>query len=225
MATTEALAFDMYGTLIDPARMSEQLERLFPEDGQALAQMWRQRQLEFTFRLAAMERYEDFAQVTRKALDYTLEARSYTLDAAQKDALLAQYDRLEPFDDVKPGLERLKQAGHMLAVFSNGTPKMLDALVENAGLRGYFKEIISVDAVQTYKPAPRTYRHVASRLMRAIGETRLISSNPFDIVGAEAIGMQTAWINRSGAIFDPLGPRPALIVGTLTELADRLAGA
>ncbi len=224
MAANEALAFDMYGTLIDPGRMADQLERLFPGDGQALAQMWRQKQLEFTFRLAAMERYEDFARVTRKALDYTLEARGRALDEAQKAALMAEYDKLEPFDDVKTGLERLQQAGHLLAVFSNGTPAMLNALVENAGLGGYFKTIISVDEVQTYKPAPSVYRQVASRLMRAIGETRLISSNPFDIIGADAVGMRAAWINRSGgALFDPLGPRPALVVSTLTELADRLA--
>jgi 2-haloacid dehalogenase len=116
----EALAFDMYGTLVDPVGISKQLERYLPEQALRLAEVWRQKQLEYTFRLAAMERYEDFEQVTRRALDYALAVVGRELRSEQKDALIAQYNDLERFPDVEPGLERLKEAGHQMIIFSNG---------------------------------------------------------------------------------------------------------
>src|SRR5437588_11067426 len=108
MATREALAFDMYGTLVDPIRIWKQLEQYAPDEAQRTVEIWRQKQLEFTFRLTAMDRYEDFEQVTRKALDYALAVVSCNLDA-QKGALMAQYNHLERFPDVEPGLQRLKE--------------------------------------------------------------------------------------------------------------------
>jgi len=218
----EALAFDMYGTLVDPIGISEQLERHLPDRAQRLSQLWRQKQLEYTFRLAAMERYEDFEQVTRKALDYALAALGRELSAEQKDDLVARYNDLERFPDVGPGLERLQEAGHAMVVFSNGAPHMLEALMDAAELRPYFEGFISVDEVKTYKPSPKTYRHAARRLGRPIGEVRLVSSNPFDDIGAQAAGMRAAWVDRSGGLFDTLGSPPEIVVGTLTELADAL---
>ncbi len=135
---------------------------------------------------------------------------------------MAQYNDLERFDDVGLGLERLKGAGYTMVVFSNGTPQMLDALMDAAGLRSYLESYVSVDGVKVYKPSPKVYQHVADQLDRAVGEVRLVSSNPFDVIGAEAAGMQTAWVDRSGGLFDALGPRPKVIVGTLTGLAEAL---
>lgn len=223
MTVPEVLAFDMYGTLVDPSRVCKQLERYVPEE-QALhvSQVWRQKQLEFTFRLTAMERYEDFEWVTRKALDHALASARGELDADQKDALMAQYNDLELFADVEPGLQRLKEAGLDMIVFSNGTPSMLEALMNREKLHPYFQVFVSVDEVKTYKPSPRVYRHAAVRLGRPIREVRLVSSNPFDIVGAEAAGMRAVWVDRSDGLFDPLGSRPETAVETLTELAGAL---
>jgi 2-haloacid dehalogenase len=218
----EALAFDMYGTLVDPVGISKQLERYLPEQALRLAEVWRQKQLEYTFRLAAMERYEDFEQVTRRALDYALAVVGRELRSEQKDALIAQYNDLERFPDVGPGLERLKEAGHAMIVFSNGAQQMLQALMDAAELHPYFQGFVSVDEVKTYKPSPKTYRHAARRLGRPIGEVRLVSSNSFDDIGAAAAGMRTAWVDRSGGLFDTLGSPPEIVVGTLTELADAL---
>jgi 2-haloacid dehalogenase len=218
----EALAFDMYGTLVDPAGISRRLERYLPEQAQRLAEVWRRKQLEYTFRLAAMERYQDFEQVTRRALDYALATVGRGLAPEQKDDLIERYNDLERFADVEPGLERLKEAGHAMIVFSNGAPHMLEALMDSAELRPYFQGFVSVDEVKTYKPAPETYRHAARRLGQPIGEVRLVSSNPFDVIGAEAAGMKSVWVDRSGGLFDTLGPTPEIVVGTLTELADAL---
>jgi 2-haloacid dehalogenase len=218
----EALAFDMYGTLVDPADISRRLERYLPEQAHRLAEVWRRKQLEYTFRLAAMERYQDFEQVTRKALDYALATVGRELAPEQIDDLIERYNDLERFSDVEPGLERLKEAGHAMIVFSNGAPHMLEALMDSAELRPYFQGFVSVDEVKTYKPSPKTYRHAARRLGRPIGEVRLVSSNPFDDIGAQAAGMKSAWVDRSGGLFDTLGPTPEIVVGTLTELADAM---
>jgi len=129
---------------------------------------------------------------------------------------------LERFADVEPGLDRLQQAGHTMVVFSNGSPRMLEPLMDSAGLNRWFDGFLSVDPVRAFKPSPRTYRYVADELGRPIGEIRLISSNPFDVVGAHAAGMQAAWINRSGGPFDTLRPPPHVVVGSLVELADTL---
>ncbi len=181
--------------------------------------MWRQKQLEYSFRLTAMERYEDFEQLTRKALDYALAATGRELTGEQKDALMAQYNDLDRFPDVEPGLTRLQQLGHTMVVFSNGSPRMLDALMDAAGLRRYFDGFVSVEEVRAFKPSPKTYRRVAERLGRPIGEVRLISANPFDDIGAESAGMAAAWVDRSGGLFDTLRPPPQLVVTSLTELA------
>lgn len=222
MSAPEALAFDMYGTLVDPIGIRKQLEEYLPDGALNVAEAWRQKQLEYTFRLTVMERYEDFEQVTRKALDYALAAAGQELTPEQKDALMARYDDLERFVDVEPGLEMLKEAGHTMVVFSNGTPRMLEALVDAAELRPYFQGLVSVDEVKAYKPSPKVYRHVARLLERPIGEVRLVSSNPFDDIGAEAAGMRAAWVDRSGGLFDTLGSPPEIIVGSLTELAGAL---
>jgi 2-haloacid dehalogenase len=223
MAVAESLAFDMYGTLVDPIRIWKQLEYYIPGDAQRIAEIWRQKQLEFTFRLTAMERYEDFEQVTRKALDYALATTGHSLETQQKNSLMAQYNDLERFADVEPGLQRLQDAGYTMVVFSNGSPAMLTGIMNAANLNPYFRGFVSVDEVKVYKPSPIVYRHVANSFGRSIDEVRLISSNPFDVIGAEAAGMQAAWVNRSGGLFDTLAPRPQMVVKSITELADVLA--
>jgi 2-haloacid dehalogenase len=220
----EALAFDMYGTLVNPIRIWQQLEQYIPQNGIRVAELWRQKQLEYTFRLTAMERYEDFEQVTRKSLDYALVAFGYRLDDNQKQHVMVQYNNLERFPDVEPGLARLQTMGHSMVVFSNGTPSMLEPLMKAANLEKYFSGFISVDEIGVYKPSPKVYQLAAQKLGRPIGEVRLISSNPFDVIGAMNAGMQAAWIDRSGGLFDTLGPRPQMVIKTLEELADRLVG-
>jgi 2-haloacid dehalogenase len=223
MAVIEALAFDMYGTLVDPIRIWKQLEQYIPGDAQRIAELWRQKQLEFTFRLTAMERYEDFEQVTRKSLDYALAASGHSLDTQQKNSLMAQYNDLERFADVEAGLQRLKNAGYTMVVFSNGNAAMLTGIMNAANLTSYFRGFVSVDEVKVYKPSPVVYKHVASSLGRPIDEVRLISSNPFDISGAESAGMRAAWVNRSDGLFDTLAPMPHMVVKSLVELANMLA--
>ncbi|GAC1431270.1 MAG: haloacid dehalogenase type II [Ktedonobacteraceae bacterium] len=220
--TREALAFDMYGTLVDPLRIWTQLEQHLPGNAVRAAEIWRQKQLEYTFRLTVMEQYEDFEQVTRKALDYALAAIGGQLSDEQKQQLMAQYNDLARFPDVQSGLEQLQAKGHTMVVFSNGSPAMLSAIMQAAQLEPYFQSFISVDEIKIYKPSPKVYQLVAHKVQRPIGEIRLISSNPFDIIGARNAGMQATWINRSQGLFDTLGERPTMVVATIEELARSL---
>lgn len=223
MHTREALVFDVYGTLVDPRGRMHLRSYFASDEAEHVSELWRQKQLEYTFRLTAMEKYEDFEHLTRKALEYTLAALGEELDSHSIDALMSRYqDDLEPFADVHPGLDALREAGYELYAFSNGTPSMLASLLDRKGLASYFLERVSVDEVRTYKPAPRVYRHVAERVSRPIGNVRLISSNPFDVVGAMNAGMQTAWIDRVGGVFDGLGEEPEVAVRSLTHLANYL---
>jgi 2-haloacid dehalogenase len=187
--------------------------------------VWRQKQLEYTFRLTAMQQYEDFEQVTDRALEYALAVVGGDLSSDQRRAALGLYDDLELFPEVADGLRRLHAAGHQLVVLSNGSPRMIETAVRSAGLDTWFAELISVDEVRAYKPSPLVYRHAAERLGRPIGDVRLISSNPFDVLGAAATGMRVAWLDRSHGLFDTLGPPPAMVVSSLIELAERLAAA
>ena len=218
----EALAFDLYGTLVDPIGIWRRLTVDLGEAAPRAAEVWRAKQLEYTFRLTAMQQYQDFEQVTRLSLDYALALLGHELSEAGRQALLAEYDRLALFADVPEGLRRLRAAGHRLAILSNGSPRMLAAAIGSAGLDGLFEALISVDEVRVYKPSPRVYQHAAQRLGRPLAEVRLVSSNPFDVLGAAATGMQVAWLDRSRGVFDTLGPPPELVVTTLAELADRL---
>jgi 2-haloacid dehalogenase len=222
MAHPDALALDLYGTLVDPIGIWRRLAVYLGEAAPRAAELWRAKQLEYTFRLTAMQQNQDFEQVTRRSLDYALAVLGHDLADEPRRALLAEYDHLDVFADVPEGLRRLREAGHTLAIVSNGSPRMLQAAVRSAGLEGAFEALVSVDEVRVYKPSPLVYQHAARRLGRPLAEVRLVSSNPFDVIGAAAAGMQVAWLDRSGGVFDTLGPQPAMVVTTLGELADRL---
>lgn len=219
----EALAFDMYGTLVNPIRIWTQLEQYIPDGAHHIAEVWRQKQLEYSFRMSVMEQYEDFAWITRKVLDYAIMAAGKQLSEPQKLVLMAQYNDLDRFPDVLPGLEQLQRRGFIMVVFSNGSPAMLNAIMQAAQLNSYFQSFVSVDEIRIYKPSPHAYQLVAQKLARPIQEVRLISSNPFDVIGARSAGMQATWINRSGGLFDTLGPLPDMVIETLTDLASTLS--
>jgi 2-haloacid dehalogenase len=218
------LAFDLYGTLVDPVAVSSELGQVLGDSGgREAARLWRLKQLEYTFRLTAMGHYEDFRWVTARALDFALASLGVSLPDEQARRLIELYDHLRPFPDAVPALRELADSGYELAVLSNGTPAMIGNCLDNSGLAEFFGQRISVDEVRVFKPSPLVYRHAAERLARAGGRIRLVTSNAFDSVGASAAGMRTAWINRAAAPFDTIGARPDLTVPALDRLPAALA--
>jgi 2-haloacid dehalogenase len=225
MAGREVLAFDLYGTLVNPIAIAGELGRILGDsDGREAARLWRLKQLEYSFRLTAMGRYEDFGWVTSRALDFALASLGARLAEGQLRRLAELYDHLEPFPDAVPALLALAGLGYELAVLSNGTPAMIANCLGNSGLGGFFGQRISVDEVRVFKPSPVVYRHAAGRLSVPVGQVRLVTSNAFDCVGAGAAGMRTAWVNRSATPFDTIGQPPDLTVPALDRLPAALAG-
>lgn len=221
----EVLAFDLYGTLVDPIAIAGELGRLLGESGGAeTAGLWRAKQLEYSFRLTAMGHYQDFRCVTARALDFALASAGARLPEGEAERLAGLYDHLRPFPDAVPTLRALAGQGYELAVLSNGTPAMIGNCLARSGLGEFFAERISADEVRVFKPSPVVYRHAAGRLSRPAGQVRLVTSNAFDCVGAGAAGMRTAWVNRSAAPFDTIGQPPDLTVPALDRLPAALAG-
>jgi 2-haloacid dehalogenase len=216
------LAFDVYGTLIDTHGVMTDLEGLAGDRATAFSLTWRDKQLEYSFRRGLMQNYETFAVCTSQALDYTCAYYRINLSEDQKKELLSIYRVLPAFDDVKEGLSRLNSAGFRLYAFSNGTADALELLLNNAGIREFFLGVVSVDDVKSFKPNPGVYSHFLRKSESTGGTAWLISSNPFDVIGAISAGMKSAWIRRSpDAVFDPWGIEPTVTVSSLVELENR----
>lgn len=201
--TIKAFVFDAYGTLYDVHSVAEMIETAFPGRGNYITQVWRLKQLEYSWLRSMMGRYEDFAAVSRESLVYTLGTLGLTADERLIAALMDRYDRLDPYPDAREALEAL--SGYRLAILSNGSPAMLEALVSNTGL-DRIEMAISVDAKGVYKPDPRAYELVEERLGVKPDEVVFVSSNGFDIAGAKAFGFRVARIERTtaGALRDEL---------------------
>jgi 2-haloacid dehalogenase len=215
--TVDALVFDAYGTLYDVHSVVQRCESCFPGKGTQLSQLWRAKQLEYTWQRSLMQRYVPFSQVTREALAYACAALGLELSVERMEALLSEYLRLEPFPEVPAALERLKMKR---AILSNGSPDLLDPLVRNSGLR--FDAVLSVDELKIYKPAPQVYELAVRRLKVAKERIGFVSSNCWDALGAKSYGFKVYWINRGGAPLDRLGFAPDAQVKSLAELADEV---
>jgi len=219
----QTLAFDVYGTLIDTAGITRNLQPIAGDRAALFSSHWRAKQLEYSFRRGLMGAYEDFSVCTRDALVYTSQALAIPLTADAMAELMDAYRHLPPFPEVAAALSGLASSGHRLFAFSNGPARDLEALLGHAGLDRHFHGVISVDEIGSFKPDPRVYRHFLKRAGAAPSDSWLISGNPFDLLGAANCDLNTAWVKRDpAALFDPWGEAPALTLASLDELQVRL---
>jgi len=214
-----AFVFDAYGTLFDVHSVQQRCDAFWPGKGPQLSQLWRAKQLEYTWQRSLMRRYEPFSRVTREALEYACEALGLALDGQRSDTLLADYRRLALYPDVPGALALLK--GRKLAILSNGSPDMLEPLVAQSGLA--FDAVLSVDELKIFKPAPEVYQLAVDRLGVAPAQVGFVSSNCWDALGAKSFGFRAFWVNRSGAPVERLGVRPDEILKDLAGVADVIA--
>ena len=218
---TITIGFDVYGTLIDTAGVTEALGQFAGDRAVQFSNLWREKQLEYSFRRALMHNYVHFGFCTRYALDYTCTALGIEISDQDKEELLAGYKVLPPFGDASEALPELKQAGFRLFAFSNGKPEDVASLLENSGISSYFEDVVSTDEIKSFKPNPAVYAHFLRRTGATGKEAWLISGNPFDVIGAISAGMRGAWVKRSAqAIFDPWEIEPTITIGSLSELAE-----
>jgi 2-haloacid dehalogenase len=215
MQGIRACVFDAYGTLFDVHSAVARLRARIGGHADALSQLWRTKQLEYTWLRALMRRHTDFWQVTCDALDYAL-AR-HGIDPGQiREPLLQAYLTLDPYPEVPAMLERLRAAGVKRAILSNGEPKMLQAGAESAGIAGLLDAVLSVEQVGVYKPDPRVYQLAVDRLGVPPEAIAFLSSNAWDVHGAATFGLRPVWINRFGA---PPARRPGAAEHELRDLS------
>jgi 2-haloacid dehalogenase len=190
----KAVVFDAYGTLFDIQSVAAVTEEAFPGYGEIVTQVWRIKQLEYTWLRSLMRRYDNFSVVTRDSLAYTLRVLGLQSDANMFERIMDKYLHLDPYPDALATLAAL--GGHQLAILSNGSPEMLDALVRNSGLDRLLDATISVDSAKIFKPSPDAYALIESTLGVAPNDVLFVSSNPWDACGAKAFGLNVAWIER-----------------------------
>jgi 2-haloacid dehalogenase len=187
--------FDAYGTLFDVHAALARHRGACGPDGDRMSEIWRAKQLEYTWTLTLAGQYVDFWQLTERALDFAL-ARTPSIDRDLKARLLDAYFKLDAFPDARAALRKLKQAGRRTAILSNGSPAMLQGAVEAAGIGDELNAVLSVEQVRMYKPRPEVYALVTAQFNCASGDVSFVSSNRWDIMGATAFGFRGLWINR-----------------------------
>jgi 2-haloacid dehalogenase len=211
-----AIMFDAYGTLFDVHSVILRAGAGMAGNLQVLSNLWRRKQLERTWLLALMERYEDFERVTESALRSAIRQLGLEAGETQIEGLLEAYFSPDAFPEAGPALEALR--GIPLAILSNGTSRMIEAAVRHNGLTGCFKHIISVETAGTYKPSPRVYSLGPETMKVPAAETLFMSSNGWDAAGAKAYGYRVCWCNRSGAEWDEMGFAPDFHVTGLGQI-------
>lgn len=209
--------FDAYGTLFDVHAAVRRHAAEVGTDAAFFSEMWRAKQLEYSWILSLMGRYRDFWSLTEEALDYCLE-RFPKVDRALRAKLLDAYWSCDCYPEVPELFSQLKLRGAKLAIVSNGSPKMLDAAISNAGIGDSLDEVISVDEVKIYKTAPQVYDLVTTRFRAFPEAISFQSSNRWDAAGASAFGFRAVWINRFNLPEEYHDIKPAAVLPNLSGL-------
>ncbi|MGM0853749.1 MAG: haloacid dehalogenase type II [Bacillota bacterium] len=217
----KAFVFDAYGTLFDVHSVIEKCNQLFPDKGEEISQVWRQKQLEYSFLRQLMGTYTTFFMITKDALHYACKQVEVDLTEEKEKELLDAYLELNNYEEAGSVLEELKP--YQKAIFSNGSLDMLSPLVEQSPFGHLLDEVLTVDEVKQFKPTPMSYQLVLEKLGVRREEVLFMSSNPWDIAGATNFGFYTAWINRKDNVMDELGVKPHFEYRDLTGILEHMS--
>lgn len=214
--------FDAYGTLLDVDAAAREAAaepgmEVLKENWLPIAKGWRERQLRYSWLCSMMGKYDDFWELTIRALDTTLEEHALASNDKVRARLLSLYSELSAYQEVPEVLANLKAAGHRLAVLSNASPSMLVKALDAAGISEWFDELLSVDVLKCYKPTPAVYQLIPERFDCKPSDVTFFSSNNWDVSGAGAFGFKTIWVNRTGVAWDNLPGKPDIIVNSISE--------
>jgi 2-haloacid dehalogenase len=212
------LAFDVYGTLVDPMGMSDLLASDARDAAQSVSALWREKQLEFAFRKGLMRAYEDFGVCTRQALRYAMASHGLTLTKKREDELMNAYLQLPAFEDALPALRAL-EGNYLMFAFSNGTPGALKKVLGHNDLLPLFDGLVSVDEVRSFKPDPAVYAYARRATGAMDNPLCLVSSNAWDVIGARAAGLMAIWVKRDQhKVYEDWGIEPSAVINSLSEL-------
>ena len=216
MKNIKAIIFDAYGTLFDVNSAAEKCKEKIGDKWEGFSNYWRITQLEYTWLRSLMKRHKDFWKITEDSLDKSMKA--YKIDSSMKNELLYLYKILSPFNEVPEVLKTLKKKNLKLAILSNGTPSLLNQLVESNNLENIFSDIFSIEEVGIYKPDSKVYDMPIKKYQIKKEEVVFLSSNTWDVSGAGNYGYNSIWVNRNNNIFDNLDYKPKNEIKNLTEL-------
>ena len=222
----QPVALDVYGTLVDPLSIADALRETAGVRAEAAASLWRQKQVEYAFRRAAMRVFVPFEVCTEQALDFVVAKLAIPFSLGARGRVLESMRRLPAYPDVRSGLLRIRAQDRRCVAFSNGSPDVLRETLETAGLLELLDDVVSVAEIGALKPDPAVYRHVSSRLQRDARDVWLISGNSWDVLGAKSAGLRGAWLDRSSQeVFDPWGVSPDVAGRTLPDVVERISRA
>lgn len=213
-----AIAFDAYGTLFDVYSIREQGEKFFPGSGQALADLWRDKQIEYTRLRTMCSMYKPFWEITQDALIFSCKKLGLNLTLEIQNALMGQYARLPAFPESLQVLRALRENGLKLAILSNGNVQMLQTAVDAAGMQDVFQHLLSADIVKKFKTAPETYQLGPDMFGVPARNILFVSSNCWDVCCATWFGYTTFWVNRNAGPLEELGVAPHGVGRTLADL-------
>jgi len=219
----KACVFDAYGTLFDVHSAVGKYRMQLGERADQVSQVWRTKQLEYTWLRSLMGKHVDFWRVTQDALDFAFATYGLT-DQVLRHALMEAYLQLDCYPEVPGTLQQLKQRGYRTAILSNGSPTMLQAAVSHASIQHLIDIILSVEAVGIYKPSPRVYHLAMEQLSVTAHEISFQSANAWDVTGASSVGMRVVWINRFSQHMERLGCVPDAELRSLADLPVLLEG-
>jgi 2-haloacid dehalogenase len=210
--------FDAYGTLLNVHAAIERFRAEAGPDADRMSELWRTKQLEYSWTLTLASHYADFWTLTERALDYAL-ARFPSVDKRLRPKLLDAYFQLDAFPDARATLSALKSKGHKTGILSNGSPKMLQAAVDAGDISGELDAVLSVDTIKMFKPRPEVYTLVTRHFQCTPREVSFVSSNRWDVMGSVSFGCRGFWINRGKAPDEYADFPPAQVLTDLTTLA------
>jgi len=216
-ATPKAVLFDAYGTLFDVYSVALLAEQLFPGHGERLAQLWREKQIDYTRLLSMSGRYRPFWELTRAGLRFATQKLGLAMSQSAEERLMNQYRHLSAFPENHGVLVELHQRGIPAGILSNGDPEMLAVAVKSAGLHGLLRHVLSVHGVQRYKTDPAAYALGPAAFGLQPREILFVSSNCWDAIGATWFGYSTLWVNRTGAPLEALDTEPTRIGSSLRD--------
>ena len=216
MKNTKAIIFDAYGTLFDVNSAAEKCKDKIGDKWEGFANYWRTTQLEYTWLRSLMKRHKDFWQITEDSLDKSINV--FKIDNSMRDELLNLYKILSPFKEVPEVLKSLKNKNYKLAILSNGTPSLLNELVQSNNLNDLFDDIFSIEEVGVYKPDSKVYNLPIKKYNIKKNEVAFLSANTWDVSGGGNYGYNSIWVNRSNNIFDSLDFKPNIEIKSLHEL-------
>ena len=216
MKNLKAIIFDVYGTLFDVNSAAEKCKGKIGDKWENFADYWRTTQLEYTWLRSLMNKHKDFWKITEDSLDKSM--KKFHIDQNMRSELLDLYKILSPYPETKNTLEQLKNKNYKIAILSNGTPSLLNGLIEKNNMKIFFDDIFSIEEVGIFKPSSKVYEIPIKKYKIDKREVAFLSSNTWDVCGGGNFGYNSIWVNRNKNIFDILDYKPKHVIEDLKEL-------